>query len=194
MKLLPRLISLACVLAALVAHAGEKPAGPATADAQKSAETAIPSSETAAQIKAMPACKATVEEHHACYSIFRTADGKIFSIGSPAATHEVVKFLEALRNGQSYEFPGVFLDYQKTNPTYETAAQLKTMPPCKATLEHQRDFGSFFSAFSTADGKRFYIDSSGASPEVTEFLKTLKERQTYEFPGAFLEYQKEQQR
>ena len=64
-------------------------------------------------IKAISPCKATVAEHHACYSIFRTADGKRFSIGSPAATPEVVQFLGTLKEGHAYKFPGVFLDYQK---------------------------------------------------------------------------------
>ncbi len=113
MKLLQRLITFACILAAPFTHAAEKPAGNAPADANKSAETASPGYETAKQIKAMPPCKATVEEHHSCYSIFRTADGKKFSIGSPAATQDVVQFLQTLKNGQTYKFPSVFLDYQK---------------------------------------------------------------------------------
>src|SRR6266498_1897347 len=110
MKLHPPLTTLACVVAATFTHAAE----------------------TAEQIKAMPPCKATVAEHHGCYSVFRTADGKKFSIGSPAATQDVVQFLQTLKNGRSYEFPSVFLDYQKTAPTYETAEQIKAMPPCKA--------------------------------------------------------------
>ena len=69
--------------------------------------------ETAEQIKAMSPCNAAVEERQPCYSIFRTADGKKFSIGSPAATREVVQFLGTLKEGQVYQFPGIFLDYQK---------------------------------------------------------------------------------
>ena len=79
----------------------------------KSADTVMPDYETAEQIKAMSPCKATVEERQPCYSIFRTADGKKFSIGSPAATREVVQFLGTLKEGQVYKFPGTFLDYQK---------------------------------------------------------------------------------
>ena len=85
----------------------------ATSGGKKSSDTVIPNYETAEQIKAMSPCKATVEEHHPCYSIFRTADGKKFSIGSPAATQHVVQFLGTLKEGHGYKFPGVFLDYQK---------------------------------------------------------------------------------
>jgi hypothetical protein len=85
----------------------------ATSRGKKSAETAMPDYETAEQIKTMSPCKATVEERHPCYSIFRTADGKKFSIGSPSATQEVVQFLGTLKEGHAYEFSGVFLDYQK---------------------------------------------------------------------------------
>ena len=85
----------------------------ATSGGKKSADTAMPDYETAEQIKAMSPCKATVEEHHPCYSIFRTADGKKFSIGSPAASQHVVQFLGTLKQGHAYRFPGVFLDYQK---------------------------------------------------------------------------------
>jgi len=85
----------------------------ATSGGKKSADTAMPDYETAEQIKAMSPCKATVEERHPCYSIFRTADGKKFSIGSPAATQEVVQFLGMLKEGHNYKLPGVFLDYQK---------------------------------------------------------------------------------
>ena len=113
MKPLQRLVALACILAAPFTHAAEKPAGPAPADAKKSVEIVPPSYETVQQIKAMPPCKATVEEHHSCYSIFRTDDGKQFSIGSPAAKREVVQFLQTLKDGQTYKFPSVFLDYQK---------------------------------------------------------------------------------
>jgi hypothetical protein len=113
MKLLQRLIALACILAAPITNAGEKPPGNAPSDAAKIAETAPPSYESAEQIKAMPPCKAIVEENHGCYSIFRTLDGKKFSIGSPAATQQVVRFLGTLKEGQTYKFPSVFVDYQK---------------------------------------------------------------------------------
>jgi hypothetical protein len=85
----------------------------ATSGGRKSADTVMPDYETAEQIKAMSPCKATVEERQPCCLIFRTADGKKFSIGSPAATPEVVQFLGTLKEGNAYKFPGIFLDYQK---------------------------------------------------------------------------------
>src|SRR5262245_22828303 len=106
-------LSILAVAMWLTSCAGEKPADNATSAAKKSTGTVIASYETAEQIKAMLPCKATVEEHHSCYSIFRSADGKQFSIGSPAATQEVVQFLETLKEGQNYKFPSTFLDYQK---------------------------------------------------------------------------------
>jgi protein-disulfide isomerase len=115
MKLLRRLITLACILAAPFTHAAEKPAGNAPADAKKTAETRMPRFVSAEQVKGMPPCKATVEQQAPCYSIFRTTDGKEFSIGGPAAGQNVVQFLKTLKNGQTYEFPKVFLDYQKKN-------------------------------------------------------------------------------
>jgi len=113
MKPLRHLIILASILSASVSIALDKPAADTTTTAPKSAETPMPGVDTARQIRSMPACKATVEEHHSCYSIFRKADGNRFSIGSPAASHEVVKFLETLKTGQTYQFPDVFYKYQQ---------------------------------------------------------------------------------
>jgi hypothetical protein len=87
--------------------------GCAISGGKKSAETAMPDYETAEQVKTMSPCEATVEERHPCYSIFRTTDGQRFSIGSPAATQEVVRFLGTLQEGHAYKFPGAFLNYQK---------------------------------------------------------------------------------
>ena len=47
-----------------------------------------------------------------------------------------------------------------------------------------------FVGLSTADGKRIYIGSPGATKEVAAFLPTLKVGQTYTFPDAFLDFQK----
>src|SRR3954470_2042284 len=112
MKTPPPLMTLAWLCAAPFAGAAEINSRHAPADAQNPAETTMPSAETAAQIEAMPACKATVEEHAPCYAVFRTADGKKFSIGSPAATQDVVQFLQTLKDGATYEFPRVFLEYR----------------------------------------------------------------------------------
>ncbi len=177
-------ITLACIVGSplpLPACAGEK------SDAKECAESAIPDSNTAEEIRAMPACKATVVDHAACYSVFRTATGKEFTIGGPAAAQEVVHFLGTLKDGQAYEFPSVFVDYQKTTPTYETAEQIRAMVPCKAKVEH---VGVLDSRIATADGKMFFIGSPDAAREVIQFVQTLKVGQTYEFPRVFLEYQK----
>ena len=98
---LPGLLAVAVLLASC-----------ASSDVKKSAET-FTGFETPKQISAMPPCKATLEQQQPCSSIFRTADGRKFNIGSPAATPEVVQFLQTLKQGQTYEFPGVFLNYQK---------------------------------------------------------------------------------
>jgi len=189
MKLRQRLFALACILATPSTHAVEKPGGNAPAEAKKPAETRMLTFETAAQIKAMPPCKARVEEHAPCYSVFRAADGKKFSIGSPSATQDVVQFLQTLKNGQIYKFPGVFLDYQKTAPTYDTGEQIKRMPPCEAAVEH---IGVRDSRLITVDGKMFFIGSRAATQEVVQFVQTLKVGETYKFPSVFLDYQAKQ--
>ena len=168
--------------------AREKPAGNATSDAKKSADTAIPNYETAEQIKAMPPGKATVEHIETFSSHLRTTGGKKFTIGSERGEQEVWHFVgTALKKGQTYEFPGAFLDYQNRK-FYVTADDIKAMPSCKATLEQRC---SCFSIFATADGKQFVIGNPGSGPQVWQFLKTLMEGQAYEFPSAFLDYQKQ---
>src|SRR6266568_5116194 len=77
----------------------------------------------------MPPCQATVDEHNSCYSIFRTAEGKKFFIGSRAATPEVVQFLKTLKNGQTYEFPGAFLDYAADKDKPNRGAPPAGSPP-----------------------------------------------------------------
>lgn len=115
MKLLRHIITIVCIIAAPLANAGEKAADKTKEGAQESSKAATPIYETAEQIKAMPPCKATVEHTFPCYSLLRTADGKKFCIGSPGAKLEVLHFLDALKDGQIYKFPDVFLDYQKNS-------------------------------------------------------------------------------
>jgi hypothetical protein len=79
---------------------------------KKSAE-ARPVYETAEQIKAMPAVKATLTEKGPCYSVFRGVDVKQFVIGTPGSTPEVWRFLGTLEEGRAYELPRAFLDYEK---------------------------------------------------------------------------------
>lgn len=88
-----------------------------TAEERRSADGAITRYEIADEIETIPVCKATVEEKYPCYSIFRTADGHRFSIGSPGAPNEVIHFLTTLKQGHAYKFPSVFFDYQKSIKT-----------------------------------------------------------------------------
>src|SRR5262245_1487722 len=99
---------LLAALTLLVGCDGRKPAGKPTSDTKRSTPMTIPTTVTAAQIKAMPHCKVTVEENSVCYSVFKTTDGQQFSIGGPSARQEVVQFLQTLTNGQTCEFPTVF--------------------------------------------------------------------------------------
>lgn len=82
-------------------------------DGRQLGKTPGPVYDTAEQIQAMPACKATVVERGPCYVHLRTADGTGFFIGSPAASADVVQFLEALKDGRTYKFPGTFLKHQE---------------------------------------------------------------------------------
>lgn len=157
------------------------------ADAKKSAAVAMPVYETAEQVKAMPPGKATVEHTETFWALLKTADGKKFVIGSERGEQEVWHFVgTALKEGKTYEFPGAFLDYQNRK-FYSTADEIKAMPAGKATLEQTRACDSIF---RTADGKQFVIGDPGSKPEVSQFLKSLKVGETYEFPSVFLEYQK----
>ena len=66
--------------------------------------------DSVAEIKAMPARKATLELRGPCYSIFRNTDGKQFVIGSPGSGDKVWGFLGTLEEGKTYELPKAFLD------------------------------------------------------------------------------------
>lgn len=155
--------------------------------AKKSADAAMPSYITAAQLKAMPPAKATVEQKETYTARLRTADGKQFTLGSDRGEQDVWHFVgTALTVGQTYELPAAFLAYQQRK-FYVTAEELKAMPPVKATLESS---GPCFSIFRGSDGKQFVIGDPGSGRAVWRFLGTLKEGQAYEFPSAFLDYQK----
>jgi hypothetical protein len=179
MKLLPCLILLACFPASPLANAdGKAPAG---------VEAADQGYVTADQIGAMPPRKARLEERGPCYAVFRTADGKEFSIGSPVARSQVVEFIGSLKEGESYRLPEAFLEFQKTSPAYETAERIGAMPPCKAIVEH---VGVSDARLVSADGKMFFLGGAGAAPQVVRFLESLKHGASYEFPAAFTEFQK----
>lgn len=161
------------------------------AAAKKAGAAAMPSYITAGQIKAMPPGKATVEHRETYTARLRTADGQQFTLGSDRGEQDVWHFVgTALKKGQTYEFPAAFLAYQQRK-FYVTAEELKAMPPVKATLELR---GPCFSIFKATDGKQFVIGDPGSGRAVWRFLGTLKEGQAYEFPGAFLDYQKANQR
>jgi hypothetical protein len=176
MKLRAFLILVACVFAVPFIPAAEKPA-----DEEDQRH------ETPAEIKAMSPRKATVLEHHACYSMFRAADGKIFGIGSPAAGSQVVEFLHTLNAGTIVDLPRAFVEFEKTAPAFDTAEKIKAMPPRKATVEH---VGGHDSRLRTGEGKLFFIGSKEATPDVIQFIETLEEGKSYELPGVFLEFQK----
>ncbi len=75
----------------------------------------------------------------------------------------------------------------RTMPTYVTADGIKAMPASRATLQ---DHGPCYGLFKNADGKQFVIGDPGSGPEVSQFLGTLEEGQTYDLPAAFLDYLK----
>lgn len=157
------------------------------AEAAKPAAEEDQGYETPAKIKAMSPRKATVLEHNGCYSMFSAADGKEFSIGSPAAGSQVVEFLNTLKKGTTCELPRAFLDFEKASPAFDTAEKIKAMPPCKATVEH---VGVRDSRLRTAEGKLFFIGGDEATPEVIQFLEALRDKHTCQFPDVFLEFVK----
>lgn len=69
--------------------------------------------EDAAQIRAMPPCRARVVQRVPCSVYLTTADGRGFYLGSPGSKADVRGFLEILKDGQSYDLPGAFLTYKK---------------------------------------------------------------------------------
>jgi len=70
--------------------------------------------ETAEEIRAMPPSKATVVQRAPCFVYLRTEERTGFYIGSPGSTADVGYFLAVLKDGQTYSFPNVFLEYEKT--------------------------------------------------------------------------------
>lgn len=72
-------------------------------------------------------------------------------------------------------------------PSYITAAQIKSMPPATATVEHHEDFTA---RLRTSDGRQFTLGSDRGEQDVWHFVGTaLKVGQAYEFPSAFLDYE-----
>ena len=143
---------------------------------------------TARQIAAMAPRTAMLAARSPCSSIFTTPDGAWFGIGDPGSEKEISHFIWSLKVGETNKFPDAFLAYQAA-AHYVTAREITEMAPCTATLV-QEWIGSGY--FKTADGKGFFIGGERSGAEVDRFLRTLEEDKTYEFPGAFLKYQKPQ--
>ncbi len=115
MKRLRHIITIVCIVAGPIAHAAEQPTANDKGAAKHPGTALTPAYETAAQIKGMPRCKATVDERSPCSVRLSSPNGKRFSIGSPGATKEVAAFLSTLKYGHTYTFPDDFLDFQKTH-------------------------------------------------------------------------------
>ncbi len=144
---------------------------------------AAPHYVTAQEIAAMPPCAAALAARSPCSSHFTTADGKWFGIGDPGSGEQISHFIWSQKLGETNRFPAAFLDYQAA-PHYVTAKEITAMAPCTATFMHGWEGSGYF---KTVGGKGFFI---GDGPkEVTRFLHTLEEDQSYAFPEVFLKYQ-----
>jgi hypothetical protein len=119
MKLLLSLITLVVLVVAIVTRAGGgAPQAAPVATSEVAAAVPILDCETAADIKAMPSCKAVLEKEASCVYLFKTAAGQKFYIGSPASPPEVIQFLQTLKSGRTYKFPDAFLAYEKKQPGF----------------------------------------------------------------------------
>jgi len=70
---------------------------------------------------------------------------------------------------------------------YATAEEIRAMPPCKAVVVLKEPCSV---CVKMANGRWFHIGSPGSQPDVGGFLDMLRVGQTYEFPDAFVKYQK----
>jgi len=148
---------------------------------------AAPNFVTAKEIAAMAPCAATIATRSPCWGRFVTTDGKWFDIGDPGSGAEISQFIWSMKEGVTNRFPDVFLSYHIA-PNYNTAKQIAEMTPRTGTLAGQF---TDFCYFTTADGKGFFIGRGRSGPEVDQFLRTLEEDKTYQFPDAFLAYRKQ---
>ena len=74
---------------------------------------AAPHYVTAKEIAAMAPCTATIASRSPCSSHFVTTDGKWFGIGDPGSGAQISQFIWSLKDGQTNNFPDVFVKYQK---------------------------------------------------------------------------------
>lgn len=83
---------------------------------------------------------------------------------------------------------GAHVEHTETaaTPVYETADQIKAMPPCKARVVER---APCYVGLKATDGKKFYVGGPGSKADVTRFLGELREGQSYDFPDAFVSYQ-----
>jgi hypothetical protein len=73
-------------------------------------------------------------------------------------------------------------------PAYQTIAQLKSIPPCKATIVKRPDIYSMVLR-RTPDAQPFIIGGVAGDQEVWHFLATLHGRQTCDLPADFLAFE-----
>ena len=74
---------------------------------------AAPNYVTAKEIAAMAPCSATIASRTPCSGHFVTTDGKWFGIGDPGSGAQISQFIWSLKDGQTNNFPDVFVKYQK---------------------------------------------------------------------------------
>jgi hypothetical protein len=72
-------------------------------------------------------------------------------------------------------------------PDYETAEQIRGMPPCQARVVQRSPCSVYL---QTADGKGLYLGSPGSKADVNHFLTVLKVGQNYDLPDASLKNQR----
>jgi hypothetical protein len=58
----------------------------------------------------IPPCQAAMVMDRTCSVVLQTSDGTVFKIGGPGASGEVHYFIQNLDEGETYNFPGAFLE------------------------------------------------------------------------------------
>ncbi|MHC1767371.1 MAG: hypothetical protein AB9869_24355 [Verrucomicrobiia bacterium] len=65
------------------------------------------------ELPRLPPFRGVVEQKQPCAAYIKTADGRRLCIGGPGATKDVAGFVAMLKEGQTYQLPKAFLEYQK---------------------------------------------------------------------------------
>jgi hypothetical protein len=68
---------------------------------------------TAGEVRAMPLRTALVDERAPCYVTLIASDGRKFRLGGPGNTPQFAQFLGTLKEGVLYQFPNVFVEFEK---------------------------------------------------------------------------------